>query len=75
MSYLTFTEIPNPTRKTKRWKVENIQYGGQLGIISFNPSWRTYVFCNSNLIQLDAGCLEEIVNFLKEQTGLWRNSL
>jgi hypothetical protein len=77
MSYLTFTEIPNPTRKTKRWTILNSQDGSQLGLIMFTGAWRKYVF-QPNIqaqCQFDAGCLEEIVNFLKEQTGLWRNSL
>jgi hypothetical protein len=75
MSYLGFQEIPNPTRKTKRWAVHNSQDGPQLGIIVFSGAWRKYVFCSADSIQFDAGCLDEISNFLKEQTGLWRNNL
>jgi hypothetical protein len=74
MSYLSFTEIPNQTRKTKRWNVSNSQDGSQLGMIVFSGAWRKYVF-NTAVAQFDAGCLDEISNFLKEQTGLWRNSL
>jgi hypothetical protein len=74
VSYITFTEIPNQTRKTKRWNVNNSQDGSQLGVIVFSGAWRKYVFQGA-IAQFDAGCLEEIGNFLKEQTGLWRNSL
>lgn len=75
MSYLSFIEIPNQTRKTKRWNVSNSQNGSQLGVIVFSGAWRKYVIQFNDAALFDAGCLEEITNFLKEQTGLWRNSL
>jgi hypothetical protein len=74
MSYLSFQEIPNPTRKTKRWGILN-QDGSQLGTVVFSVAWRKYIFLPYVDTQFDAGCLDEVSNFLKEQTGLWRNSL
>ena len=74
MNYLNFQETPNLNRKTKRWNVSNSQDGSQLGKIVFSGAWRKYVFISIEA-QFDAGCLDEVSNFLKEQTGLWRNSL
>lgn len=78
MSYLKFEEVPNFGHKTKKWDVENAQNEAKLGIVFFLPQWRKYVFqtvAEYPFVVFDAGCLQDIVNFLKEQTEQWRNSL
>lgn len=75
MSYLKFEEIwPSTARKTKMFRVLNNE-GVILGGISFTGAWRKYIFHADADRQFDAGCLQDIVNFLKEQTEQWRNSL
>jgi hypothetical protein len=76
MSYLKFEEVyPEKARKTKLYRVVNLE-GQILGGISFSGAWRKYVFNpDSESPTFDAGCLQDIVDFLKDQTQQWRDSL
>ncbi len=76
VSYLKFEEIwPSRVRKTKMFRVTNLE-GQILGGISFSGAWRKYVFQGGDSTSMfDAGCLQDIVDFLKEQTQSWRDSL
>lgn len=60
MSYLTFTQIPKPTRKTLVFAVMNTK-GQQLGQIMYHPHWRRYVFEPWHQPIFDSGCLVEII--------------
>lgn len=79
MSYLNFIEIPNPSHKTKYWSVQNVQAKTELGKIHFYPQWRKYVFqpvvAYPPSVIFDAGCLQDIADFLKDQTQQWRDGL
>ncbi|EFK36820.1 Uncharacterised protein [Chryseobacterium gleum] len=62
--YVKFHEMPFEG-KTKRFMVESLNGGFNLGNIIFYPQWRTYTFQpNPNTI-FDSKCLNEIINFLK----------
>lgn len=65
MSFLKFTQIPNPGRLTKQWAVTNAENQSLLGHVHFRAGWRKYVF-NSFEAEYDAKCLTEITNFLIE---------
>jgi hypothetical protein len=74
MSYLEFRENdPIAGRKTKTFSIYN-KSGEFLGSVSFSGAWRKYIFNGTNSI-FDAGCLQDIVDFLKDQTQQWRDSL
>ena len=76
MSYLEFRENdPIAGRKTKTFSVYN-KSGEFLGSVSFSGAWRKYIFNpDSESPTFDAGCLQDIVDFLKDQTQQWRDSL
>jgi hypothetical protein len=73
-SFLRFERQPRlDGRKTERWAIFNRTEGVQLGEIHFRPGWRKYTFTQAAPgIDWDAKCLTEIVNFLDDQTLLWR---
>lgn len=74
VSYLEFYEMANPGHKTRVWNVRSIA-SVPLGTIKFFPAWRKYVFVPVAVVVLDAVCLQDITEFLKEQTQAWRDSL
>lgn len=65
MSYLTFSEVPNPDKKTKVWDVLASRDSVKLGRIGFWSAWRKYVFLPENSV-FDVKCLLEITTFLEE---------
>lgn len=71
--HLTFEEHSD-TGKTKTWRVWNGGDGsskGLLGTVKWYSPWRRYVFYPAPIESLfDAGCLDEIVVFLRAQMGL-----
>lgn len=75
MSYLKFEELyPSKNRKTKLFRVVNLE-SQTLGMIGFSSAWRKYVFNpERESPTFDAGCLQDIVDFLKDQTQKWRDS-
>ena len=75
MSYLNITQRANVVGiKTKIFDVQSIA-GDTLGVISFRPQWRKFVFTPAPGTLYDAGCLREIADFEEQQTQYWRNSL
>jgi hypothetical protein len=64
MAFLSFQEVPNPGKKTKRWKISN-SGGLTLGWIEFWPSWRKYVWSMIPGSVFDVSCTESVVEFLK----------
>ena len=66
-------------RKTKRWTVDkidsNIDIIENLGIIKFSGAWRQYIFEASPDTFWSYSCLEQIVDFLKQQNKKWRQGL
>ena len=72
--YLNFIEIKNETRKTSIYKIEN-KSGEYLGILTFFPAWRKYVFSPAKISKWDSSCLQDIITKLDELTNEWRESL
>lgn len=78
MSYLNFVEQPLSNRKTKKWLVFSASAPTNphhLAVISFYPQWRKYVAAFSGEAVFDASCLDEISNFLSNESASWRTSL
>ena len=76
MSYLDFKEMPAPVgRKTKIFAVLNTLAKIPLGTVKFHSVWRKYIFWPEKDCGFDDGCMIEIVEFVREQTSKWRESL
>ncbi len=67
ISYYKFIKIIHvkALSKTHIFAVVNKNSGTQLGEIRWYASWRCYVFLNSTDIILSAGCMEDIIGFIK----------
>lgn len=77
--YLLFTEMAKqPNRKTKNWQVTAAATHHLLGEVYYKPAWRKFIFAPYgmpvNLVEFDAVCLQEIVDFLKAETNKLRQS-
>jgi hypothetical protein len=57
----------SPSGKTHAWDVFNRTHKYFLGSIVYMASWRQYVFAPDRDTQYSAGCLMDIVTFMKEQ--------
>lgn len=76
MGYLTFEKQPIEfNRKTEIYFVKNKNDGTDLGIISFYPQWRGYVFKPLTNTLFDTKCLIEISTFLTVITTIWRKGV
>ena len=65
MSYLTFNKVcATPSGKTFVWDVWGTI---SLGQIRWYAPWRKYAFFANSQMLFDAGCLEEIANFLRRE--------
>lgn len=64
MSFLTFTETPNPDKKTRVWDVKSASNGSFLGRIDYMSGWRKYAFAPAGETIFDYKCLNEITYFL-----------
>lgn len=56
-------------RKTKVWDCLNIQSDTLLAIIKWYPSWRQYCFFVEEGTVFSRGCLEDVLDFLKQIRG------
>lgn len=68
MAFLTFIEVSNPGKKTKRWVIYN-RDNNVLGHIVFHAPWRKYVWSMSSTVIFDIGCTQEVVDFLTAHAG------
>lgn len=53
------------TGRTKRWDIRNKRSGGRLGRVKWYGPWRQYCFFPAGECVFNAGCLDEIYQFLK----------
>lgn len=65
MKYLTFEEVANPDRKTKRWVIKG-SGGLTIGWIEFHAPWRKYVWSMVPGSIFDVNCTTEVVQFLRD---------
>ncbi len=72
--YLVFIKKQLFGRKTPTYTVEN-KSGEYLGLITFNPAWRKFVFNPASDTIFDAACLSDIIIKLNDATAEWRASL
>ncbi|HXQ38145.1 MAG TPA: hypothetical protein VN843_29340 [Anaerolineales bacterium] len=63
MALLNFQEVPNPGKRTKRWKISS--GGVTIGWIEFWSPWRKYVWSMVAGSIFDVNCTTEVVEFLK----------
>ena len=61
--YLRFIKIWPEAKKLPVYRIAN-RKDEYLGILSFYPQWRKYVFAPSLLCKFDATCLSEIIDAL-----------
>ena len=59
-------------RKTERWKVISAMGSHQLGVVSFHPAWRKYVFWPESNTIFDPACLRELADFVEQKTNMWK---
>jgi len=73
--YLNFIKLETKEeRKTSIYRIEN-KSGDYLGILSFFPAWRKYVYSPAKLTKWDSNCLQDVVEKLNELTNEWREGL
>jgi hypothetical protein len=73
--YVSFYKLKRPMdRKTDMWEIISINQV-QLGIIRFSGAWRQYVFESFDGTYWSYGCLEQVIEFLKEQNEKWRRKI
>lgn len=72
-SYLRFS-LRADNGRTKTWSVNNLE-GISLGVVTFRPQWRKYVYMPGIQTVLDASCLLEIANFCFTESTAWRTGL
>ena len=66
MSFLVFTEIPNPGKKTKRWTIHSVRNEyDTIGWVEYHAPWRKYVWGMTVGVIFDANCTQEVIEFLK----------
>ena len=69
--YLKVELLPKPEgRKTDIWSVFN-KTDDYLGSVQWYPQWRQYIF-SPEFSFLNSTCLDDISEFLKKQTELFR---
>jgi len=64
VSYLSFQEVANPRKLTKRWVILS-SLETNIGWIEFHAPWRKYIWVMAPGIIFDVSCTEEVVAFLK----------
>ena len=73
MSYMDFVLQPQEEgRKTEKWKVISAMGSHELGVVSFHPAWRKYVFWPERNTIFDPACLRELADFVERQTNQWK---
>jgi hypothetical protein len=66
MPKLMFQEEVLPRHKTKAYHVRSNINATYLGVISWWPHWRRYVFHPDSSTLYDVECLKEIVDFINK---------
>ena len=73
MAYMDFVlQHQEEGRKTEKWKVLSVMGSHELGIVSFHPAWRKYVFWPEKNTIFDPACLRELADFVERQTNVWK---
>jgi hypothetical protein len=73
MAHMDFVLQPHVEgRKTEKWKVLSVMGSYELGVVSFHPAWRKYVFWPEKNTIFDPECLRELAQFVDRQTELWK---
>ena len=73
MAYMDFVlQSQEEGRKTEKWKVISAMGSYQLGVVSFHPAWRKYVFWPERNTIFDPVCLRELADFVERQTNHWK---
>ena len=72
--YLVFIKKQLFGRKTPTYTIKN-KSGEYLGLITFNPAWRKFVFNPAPDTIFDAACLSDIIIKLNDATAEWRPGL
>lgn len=63
---LAYIKEDNSTKRTKKWKIYNLDATIGLGTIQWYGPWRQYCFWPSYATIFNTQCLEDISKFLKE---------
>ncbi len=70
--WIRFEELPNPRKKTTKWKCINTS-DEELGEVYWLNHWRQYVYYSTGWNEYNNGCLTDIADFLtqlnKKQRG------
>ena len=73
MAYMDFVlQSQEEGRKTEKWKVISAMGSHELGVVSFHPAWRKYVFWPERNTIFDPACLRELADFVERQTNHWK---
>ena len=59
-------------RKTEKWTVISLMGSHELGVVSFHPAWRKYVFWPEKNTIFDPACLRDLADFVDKQTLAWK---
>lgn len=58
--------------KTQVWGCFNNNSGAKLGEVKWYSRWRQYCYFSDSCTVFNAGCHEDIADFLKQLTRKWR---
>lgn len=73
--YVDFVlQAQEENRKTEKYKVLSVKGSYELGIVSFHPARRKYVFWPEKNTIFDPACLRGIADFVEKQTMFWKLS-
>ena len=73
MAYMDYVpQRQEEGRKTEKWKVISLIGSHELGVVSFHPAWRKYVFWPEKNTIFDPACLRDLADFVERQTNNWR---
>lgn len=68
MKYIQF-DLVEQKPKTSVWAVRNIKSQSIIGYIKWYCAWRQYCFFPETETLYSAGCLQDIINFMGEESG------
>ena len=67
--YISFAKgIRQEGRKTDWWEVYNKDNNSYLGLITYRPGWRKYIFAPATACIFEQVCLRDIANFIETAT-------
>jgi len=71
--HLTFKKLPKEKgHKLHKYKVHNINYRADIGVIHWRGSWRQYVFQAHPEIDMSRGCHKQIDKFIDKLMDGWK---